>query len=117
MGLAGLAGSVAGSYYLNKKIGGNTANNGYYPPEYYGSGYGTPYGYPTANGYPTGYQTGYPVQQGYGYYGQPMPGAYGPYYGRPGVVYPLAPTTTTIRSRPYSSSSIGVPTGSMYSSY
>jgi hypothetical protein len=75
LGLAALAGSVAGNYYANKKWGGvanNQANQ--YPYGYAPYGQGYPYGYPYG-AYPSGQVYGY----GSPYYGQPVY-SYGPAY-------------------------------------
>jgi hypothetical protein len=85
LGLASLAGSVAGNYYSNKKWGGQPNNQAY----------NNPYGYaPYGQGYPYGYPYGaYPQGQGYGYgypvYGQPAY-SYGPAYA------PYGSTTSAI---------------------
>lgn len=106
-GIAMMAGSLAGAYYLNKKMGNGTINNQpYYNNNPYYSGYGG-YGYPYGA---YGYGGGYPYGSYYGGYSAypPPAGAYGSPYG--GI----------ITSRPYQSygsssfgsiSPLGVPTG------
>jgi hypothetical protein len=76
LGLAALAGSVAGNYYANKKWGGVANNNqaNQYPYGYAPYGQGYPYGYPYG-AYPSGQVYGY----GYPVYGQPAY-SYGPAY-------------------------------------
>jgi hypothetical protein len=111
-GLAMMAGSLAGTYYLNKKMGNGPSpyypNNGYYNNGYYNNGgyYNTPYGYAPYGAYPTGILPPgtYSLPPGYnGTYGPPT-GYYAPYnYNNAGL-------------RPYGrfgngTSALGVPTG------
>ncbi|WP_373531967.1 hypothetical protein [Vampirovibrio sp.] len=107
-GLAMMAGSVAGSYYLNKNTGnaGLLPNNGYqngYPNGYYNNQpYANPYGSPYGYGVPA-----YGVVPGQLPYGYNQPYLNRPVYG------------TTLTTQPYSRfgnstvgiSPLGVPTG------
>ena len=107
-GLAMMAGSVAGNYYLNRNNGGLLPNNGIYNqhPAYgnygypYGYGYGMPYGQvPYGQGAIFGQPTGF---------GQPM-----------GYASPFGFGQTTVTTQPYRPygtttggiSPLGVPTG------
>ncbi len=91
--LATIAGSLAGSYYLNKNLGGNSVYRDPYGSPYYYNGYGYPYGtpygsygrYPGYGSYGYGYTTPYSTRippyvpyQGYKYYNPRS------YYGMPG---------------------------------
>jgi hypothetical protein len=92
-GLAMMAGSLAGSYYLNKK----TPNRPYYDNNYpYGSPYG---GYGPYGAYPNQYYGAYP---GYGSYG------YNNYYGT-SPYNPYAGTQYSPYSGTSSISPLGVP--------
>lgn len=110
--LALIAGSLAGTYYLNKQNGNNYyPNNGYYNNGYYASPYGVPYG-----SYPYG---AYPSYGAYGAYGAPMAGAYPGYYGAaPQLNYIPRTFTPTPYTPSYydsrfgaTSTPLGVPTG------
>ncbi|MCE3235347.1 MAG: hypothetical protein K0Q50_1527 [Vampirovibrio sp.] len=107
--LALIAGSLAGTYYLNKNNnGGYYPNNGYYNNGYYNNGYygyGTPYG-----AYPYGTYT----------YGAPVVGGYPGYYNYSAPQLNYIPRTFT--QTPYTpsyfgsrfgatSTPLGVPTG------
>lgn len=99
--LALIAGSLAGTYYLNKHSGNNYyPNNGYYNGGYYN----TPYGY---GAYPYGTVP----------YGTPVTGGYPGYYGYPQTYYmPRSYTYTPYSSSTFgstfgSSTPLGVPTG------
>lgn len=88
--LATIAGSLAGSYYLNKNLGGSYTYRDPYGSPYYYNGYGAPYGmpygyYPGYGSYGSGYATPYSTRippyvpyQGYKYYNPRS------YYGVPG---------------------------------
>jgi hypothetical protein len=110
-GLAMMAGGVAGTYYLNKKLGNNSLPNNqqYYNNPYYGN-YGYPYG-----GNPYGY--GYAAPYGYGTYAIPYTNGYPPPAGAYGSPYGGIITTQPYQRYGSSTSTfggvspLGVPTG------
>lgn len=111
-GLAMMAGGVAGTYYLNKKLGNNSVPNN---QQYYNNPYYNNYGYPYS-GNPYGY--GYAAPYGYGTYAVPYGTGYPP--PPPGTYgFPYGGVITSQPYRPYGSSTstfggispLGVPTG------
>jgi hypothetical protein len=109
-GIAMMAGSLAGAYYLNKKID-PTNNQPYYSNDPYYPGYGYPYygAYGYGGGYPYGYYNGY---GSYGAYPPPA-GAYGSPYGGIITSRPYSPyySNSSGSSSFGSVSPLGVPTG------